>query len=58
MSGLILYKGKECTVLEACEQLKINHDEFMAWCKKLALQNYGYALNYYKRKLKHQNKKA
>jgi hypothetical protein len=50
---MIIYKGREMTVKEACHLMKINHADFMAWCKKYALQNYGYALNYYKRKLKH-----
>lgn len=50
---MIIYKGVSMTVREACVAMRIDYDDFMAWCKKFALQNYGYALNYYKRTLKH-----
>ena len=50
---MIIYKGQQMTVREACAFMGIDCDDFMAWCKKFALQNYGYALNYYKRTLKH-----
>ena len=53
---MIIYKGREMTVREACAAMCIDCDDFMAWCKKFALQNYGYALNYYKRTLKHGKK--
>ena len=53
---MIIYKGASMTVREACAVMKINYDDFMAWYKKFALQNYGYALNYYKRTLKHAKK--
>lgn len=49
---MIIYKGVSMTVREACVAMRIDYDDFMAWCKKFALQNYGYALNYYKRTLK------
>ena len=45
---------KDSEILERV-LLKINYDDFMAWCKRLALQKYEYALNYYKRQLR--NKK-
>jgi len=50
---MIIYKGQQMTVREACALMGIDCDDFMAWCRKFALQNYGYALNYYKRTLKH-----
>ena len=50
---MIIYKGREMTVREACAIMKINHADFMAWCHKFALQNYQTALNYYKRSIKH-----
>ena len=53
---MIIYKGQQMTVREACALMNIDCDDFMAWCKKFALQNYGYALNYYKRTLKHGKK--
>ena len=53
---MIIYKGQQMTVREACKRMGIDCDDFMAWCKKFALQNYGYALNYYKRTLKHGKK--
>ena len=53
---MIIYKGQEMTVREACALMGIDCDDFMAWCKKFALQNYSYALNYYKRTLKHGKK--
>ena len=53
---LIKYKNKMMTLRELCIELKINYGNFMAWCKKFALQNYSYALNYYKRTLKHGKK--
>lgn len=49
---MIIYKGQQMTVREACALMGIDCDDFMAWCRKFALQNYGYALNYYKRTLK------
>jgi len=49
---MIIYKGREMTVREACALMGIDCDDFMSWCNKFALQNYGYALNYYKRTLK------
>lgn len=52
---MIIYKGREMTVREACALMGIDCDDFMAWCKRLALQKYEYALNYYKRQLR--NKK-
>jgi len=48
---LIKYKNKMITLRELCIELKINYDNFMAWCRKFALQNYQTALNYYKRAL-------
>lgn len=53
---LIKYKNKMITLRELCIELKINYDNFMAWCHKFALQNYQTALNYYKRAL-YQKKK-
>ena len=53
---MIIYKGQQMTVREACALMGIDCDDFMAWCKKFALQDYGYALNYYKRTLKHGKK--
>lgn len=50
---MIIYKGVSMTIREACEVMRIDYDSFMAWCRKFALQNYGYALNYYKRTVKH-----
>ena len=49
---LIKYKNKMITLRDLCIELKINYDSFMSWCKKFALQNYSYAMNYYKRTLK------
>ncbi len=48
---MIIYNGQQMKVREACAALSIDCDAFMAWCKKFALHNYGYALNYYKRTL-------
>ena len=45
---LIKYKGNFHTLRDVCALLRINYDDFMAWCKRLAL-------NYYKRQLR--NKK-
>lgn len=53
---LIKYKGNFHTLREVCALLRINYDDFMAWCKRLALQKYEYALNYYKRQLRNKNK--
>ena len=53
---LIKYKNKMMTLRELCIELKINYDDFMAWCHKFALQNYQTALNYYKRALYQKNK--
>lgn len=53
---MIIYKGQQMTVRDASQLMGIDCDDFMAWCKKFALQNYGYALNYYKRTLKHGKK--
>mgnify|MGYP000844564400 FL=1 len=50
---LIKYKNKMITLRELCIELKINYDNFMAWCHEHALQNYQTALNYYKRSIKH-----
>ena len=54
---LIKYKDGFYTLRELCIELKINYDNFMAWCHKFALQNYQTALNYYKRAL-YQKRKA
>ena len=54
---MIIYKGREMTVREACKLMGIDCDDFMAWCRKFALQNYQTALNYYKRAL-YQKRKA
>ena len=48
---LIKYKNKMITLRELCIELKINYDNFMAWCHEHALQNYQTAL-IYKRTLK------
>ena len=53
---LIKYKNKMMTLRDLCIELKINYDNFMAWCHEHALQNYQTALNYYKRTLKHGKK--
>ena len=53
---LIKYKNKMITLRDLCIELKINYDDFMAWCHKFALQNYQTALNYYKRALYQKNK--
>jgi len=54
---MIIYKGCEMTVREVCAMMKLDYDDFMAWCHKFALQNYQTALNYYKRAL-YQKRKA
>ena len=54
---LIKYKNKMITLRDLCIELKINYDNFMAWCHEHALQNYQTALNYYKRDL-YQKRKA
>lgn len=52
---LIKYKGNFHTLRDVCALLRIDYDDFMAWCKRLTSQKYEYALNYYKRQLR--NKK-
>jgi hypothetical protein len=54
---LIKYKDGFYTLREVCAMMKLNYDDFMAWCHKFALQNYQTALNYYKRAL-YQKRKA
>jgi len=46
---LIKYKDGFYTLREVCAMMKLNYDDFMAWCHEHALQNYQTALNYYKR---------
>ena len=54
---LIKYKGGEYTLREVLAMMRLDYDDFMAWCHKHALQNYQTALNYYKRAL-YQKRKA
>ncbi len=54
---LIKYKGGFYTLREVCAMMRLDYDDFMAWCHKFALQNYQTALNYYKRAL-YQKRKA
>ena len=30
---MIIYKGREMTIKEACKLMGIDRDDFMAWCK-------------------------
>ena len=53
---LIKYKNKTITLRDLCIELKINYDDFMAWCHEHALQNYQTALNYYTRSLRNKRK--
>jgi len=53
---LIKYKDGFYTLREVCAMMKLNYDDFMAWCRKHALQNYQTALNFYKRSLYQKNK--
>ena len=53
---LIKYKDGFYTLREVCALMKLDYDDFMAWCHKFALQNYQTALNYYKRALYQKNK--
>ena len=46
---LIKYKSGLYTLREVCALMKLDYDDFMAWCHEHALQNYQTALNYYKR---------
>ncbi len=48
---LIKYKGGLYTLREVCAMMRLDYDDFMAWCHKFALQNYQTAFNYYKRAL-------
>jgi hypothetical protein len=41
---LIKYKGGFYTLREVCAMMKLDYDDFMAWCHKFALQNYQTAL--------------
>ena len=49
---LIKYKGELMTIHDVCTAMHINYDDFMAWCKKHALQKYDGALGFYRRTLK------
>jgi len=53
---LIKYKDGFYTLREVCALMKLDYDDFMAWCHKFALSNYQTALNYYKRALYQKNK--
>lgn len=46
---LIKYKGGFYTLREVCDMMFIDYDDFMAWCRKHALQKYDVSLNFYKR---------
>jgi len=53
---LIKYKDGFYTLREVCAMMKLNYDDFMAWCHEHALQNYQTALNFYKRSLRNKRK--
>ena len=54
---LIKYKGNFYTLREICALMRLDYEDFMAWCHKFALSNYQTALNFYKRSIKHKRSK-
>lgn len=54
---MIVFCGQQMTIREACRIMNLDYENFMEWCHKHALQSYGYALNFYKRTVKHAKNK-